>query len=106
MRYDEDLLRKLKNEAEEWLFRIPGVYGVALGPKMIGGELTTDLAIQVFVKDKRPPGELASEEIIPREIKGIKTDVLRGGAVVRAAGQIKPPFRTCPNGMIISASNA
>jgi hypothetical protein len=104
MRYDEGLIRKVKSEAEEWLFRIPGVYGVALGPKQVRGELTTDLAIQVFVRNKRPLDKIPPGECIPCEIKGIKTDVIVGCVPVSAVGTAPATFRLCPTGTISAVS--
>lgn len=104
MRYDEDLYLKVKNEAREWLFCNPSVYGVALGPKMVAGELTNDLAIQVYVRQKRPQNELAIEEIIPREIKGIKTDVIEGGCLKETADECDNVFSRCLTGIVTEAT--
>lgn len=76
MRYDEKLYLKVKSEAEKWLFQIPRVYGIALGPKIVDGRLTKEIAIQVFVKSKLPIDELPAAEVIPRKIKGIKTETM------------------------------
>jgi len=45
----------------------------------VGGQPTGELALRVVVEKKKPIPDLASEEIIPSEISGVKTDVVEGG---------------------------
>jgi hypothetical protein len=87
MVFDEQFYVRARSEAEQLLFGIPGVYGVALGPKIVAGKLTRKPAIQVFVQQKRSLPELLPSEIIPREIHGVSTDVIQGTSpLVRTAG--------------------
>jgi hypothetical protein len=51
------------------------VVGVGLGSKHTGGAFTTDLAIIVFVREKRPVNDLAPEDRVPETFEGYKTDV-------------------------------
>ncbi len=97
MHYDEKLYIQVKNEAEQWLFQIPGVYGVGLGPKMAADKPIGELAIQVFVKNKRPIHELHRGEIIPPKIKGILTDVIEAGSLIRTTNS---QYSKCPSGTI------
>lgn len=106
MRYDEKLYLKVKSEAEPWLFQIPHVYGVALGPKITADKPTGEIAIQVYVRGKRPLHELSPEETIPREIMGVKTDVIEGGMLIRSAGASEPEQNDSPTGIITGATNA
>ena len=103
MLLDEELCRRARADAEEFLFGIPGVYGVALGPKIVGGKLTSEPAIQVFVRRKRPLSELAAAEIIPREIQRVRTDVIDGSSPVEptAGGGER-----CTTGKITSVTDA
>lgn len=71
----EELL-VLRKEAEAELMKYPGVFGVGLGVKERGGDLTDEIAFRVYVDEKKAPGQLRPEEMIPREYKGIPTDVL------------------------------
>ena len=103
MPLDEEFCRRAKADAEEFLFRIPGVYGVALGPKIIGGKLTSEPAIQVFVRRKRPVAVLPAAEIIPPEIDRLRTDVVDGSSPVEpTAGAAE----RCRTGKITSVSDA
>jgi hypothetical protein len=104
MRYDEKLYLKVKSEAEKWLFQIPRVYGVALGLKAVAGQITSEIAIQVYVKSKLPIDELPAAEIIPSEIEGIKTDVIQGGPITTAAVTDPTPYRNCPTEAITAVS--
>jgi hypothetical protein len=71
---------------------LPGVTGVGVGYKMVGGQLrTTQIAIKVFVAAKLSPQELAQRglEAIPVEIDGVPTDVEelpKMGPVASASG--------------------
>ena len=70
----------------------PGVTGVGVGYKSVGGQLrTTQIAIKVFVAAKLAPQELARRGIepIPTEIDGVPTDVEelpKMGPVASASG--------------------
>lgn len=105
MRYDDDLYVKVKNEASKWLFCNPGVNGVGIGPKIVAGKLTSEPAIQVYVYSKRPLNELSRSEIIPREIKGLKTDVIEGGRFEHTADGDNI-FSTCKTGVVTEATSA
>lgn len=68
-----DEIRRIKQEAEGELLRRPGITGVDVGYKYIGGRETGILAIRVFVETKR---EVPDPEAIPKEIRGVPTDVI------------------------------
>jgi hypothetical protein len=72
---------EIKNRAAARLLALPGVTAVGLGSKEVGDEPTGELAIKIFVKVKRPPSEVPSEELIPPEIEGIPTDVIESGEI-------------------------
>ncbi len=55
--------------------RIPGVISVGFGLKQTGGTFGDELAIVVFVKEKKPSASLASAERIPSVFEGYSTDV-------------------------------
>lgn len=74
-------MKKLSNKylktLTKELKRIRGVTYIDYGYKIINGNMNTDrLAIRVHVIKKREKSELHSEEIIPKEIHGIETDVI------------------------------
>ncbi|MEG4940719.1 hypothetical protein [Microcoleus sp. F4-D5] len=66
-------IKNLKQSIEAELLRRPGVTGVDIGYKYVNGERTDEIVIRVYVTKKKI---LASYEAIPREIHGIKTDVI------------------------------
>jgi hypothetical protein len=100
---DEAFYIRVKNQAEEVLFQIPGVRGVALGPKIVSGALRNTPAIQVFVARKRPPHDLAADEQIPPEIEGIHTDIIELSSLPLMANGTEQP---CKSGKITAATVA
>ncbi len=59
----------------------PNVVGVGVGRKFVRGKETDELSIAVSVIKKLPEASLRMEEIIPKEIEGIKTDVIETGII-------------------------
>jgi len=66
-------LVKAKAEAEKGLLNRPGVTGVDIGYKEVGGKPTETLAIRVLVEKKR---DVVPSEAIPSSIGGFSTDVI------------------------------
>jgi hypothetical protein len=58
------------------LLGIPGVVGVGIGVKEIGGRQTEDISFRVVVAEKLPESALPRAQLIPRTIHGFKTDVM------------------------------
>ena len=54
---------------------IPGVVGIGIGFKQVGGELTLQPAFTVDVVEKKAPGDVPPGQLIPREIGGFPVDV-------------------------------
>ena len=82
-------IRRIKRAAQAWLLSIPGVHAVAIGPKTIGGRVTSTPAILVSVTKKKTDIELPEFLRIPAEIDGVKTDVVES-EVPRIAEDNKP----------------
>src|SRR2546423_5115452 len=76
MASDIDEIIRIKRAAEEELFAIPGVCGVDVGYKYVGGERTDEIVVRVFVEHKR---DVPAGERIPESIHGVRTDVQQGG---------------------------
>lgn len=74
-------LREIKDKVKKDLFRIPGVHGIAIGIKMQGDTLIPEMCIQIFVHRKKKSSELPSDQLIPSEVYGVKTDVIQSGPV-------------------------
>ena len=66
-------LRQIKEEVEADLLARPGVTGVDIGYKEVGGHPTDVIAIRVLVAEKR---DVAADDAIPPEIGGHPTDVI------------------------------
>jgi hypothetical protein len=71
----EELL-ELRLAAEASLMRYEGVFGVGLGLKERGGEVTDEVAFRVYVREKKELARLAPAQVLPREYGGVPTDVL------------------------------
>jgi hypothetical protein len=68
-----DEIRRIKTEVEAELLKLPGVTGVDIGYKIIGGEKTGVLAIRVYVAEKK---DVPEEHAVPKQIRGVPTDVI------------------------------
>ncbi|MDJ0863151.1 MAG: hypothetical protein QNJ82_13050 [Gammaproteobacteria bacterium] len=66
-------IRRVKREVETELLSRPGVTGVDIGTKVVGGTNTGVPCIVVYVEEKR---DISDEEAIPRDIQGVQTDVV------------------------------
>lgn len=64
----------IKEKAEQELLKRPGVTGVDVGYKYVGGKPTDQIAIRVHVSKKKRT--VAQNEMIPAEIDGVPTDVI------------------------------
>jgi hypothetical protein len=69
-------IRRIKQEAEAGLLGLPGVTGVDIGYRIVGGEKTGELAIRVYVAEKKAPEDVPASERIPQAIQDIPTDVI------------------------------
>lgn len=62
--------------AKQDLLKIPNVLAVGIGLKESNNQFTDEIAYRVFVKEKKDLASLKSDEIIPKTINNIKTDVI------------------------------
>lgn len=76
-----DEIMKVKTEVEAELLKLPGVTGVDVGYKHIGGKKTDMMAIRIYVKRKR---NVSEKETIPKQICGIPTDVIESEFVLHS----------------------
>jgi hypothetical protein len=72
----QEQLRQLHEEVERELKQVPGVIGVGIGFKMTAGQIVEEIVFQVFVEEKKSPDAIPLGQMIPREIRGIPTDVM------------------------------
>lgn len=83
------------------LLKKPNVVGVAVGFKESNGVVTDQLAVVVLVEQKKPLAALSAESAIPRELDGLRTDVVEVG-YLRALQTPKDRFRpVIPSGVSI-----
>ena len=68
-------LEEIKDRHRAHLMSLPNVTGVGVGPKVVKGVTTREMAIKVYVRRKVPKEQLAEGECIPDGIDGIPTDV-------------------------------
>jgi len=81
-------LAKDQRENEKELLEKDNVVGVALGYKMTKGKDTGEPAFHVLVQHKMEPDLLSKQDMVPKTIKGVKTDVIEVGQIV--AGPLAP----------------
>jgi hypothetical protein len=63
-----------KRKAEESLLKLPGVTGVDIGYKEVGGKPTDQIAIRVLVEEKK---DVPKAQRVPDQIEGFATDVIQ-----------------------------
>lgn len=60
----------------------PNVVGVAVGYKSAHGDVSDEPSVVVLVQQKVPLSALAADDVIPREVGGVRTDVYEIGHIV------------------------
>jgi hypothetical protein len=61
------------------MLKRPNVVGLGVGYKVSSSQLTSELCMVVLVRSKMPPVSLREAEFIPREVAGVRTDVVEVG---------------------------
>jgi hypothetical protein len=74
---------RAKESVEDDILKRPGVTGIGVGTKYVGGKPTGEVSIQVFVKEKKKT--VPAGEMIPAQINGIPTDVIQRTYVLHPA---------------------
>jgi len=72
-----EAIKLVKDTEEAELLKIPGVTGIGIGHKIVKGVKTDELSIRVYVAEKKDAKDVPKNELIPKEIKGVKTDVIQ-----------------------------
>jgi hypothetical protein len=70
-------VKRIKSKYEEELLGFENVVGVGIGKL----KTTDEFCIKVYVTSKKPESQLEPDEIIPKCIEGIKTDVVETGTI-------------------------
>ncbi len=63
------------------LFRRRNVVGVGIGYKVSEGEATGKLSLIVSVSEKLPANQLTSQDLVPKAMRGLLTDVVETGHI-------------------------
>lgn len=70
-------IRPIKRVEESKLLKLSGVTGIDVGYKYVKGKKTDELAIRVYVEEKKAEKDVPKDEVIPKTIEGVKTDVIQ-----------------------------
>lgn len=87
--------------ASEQLLRRQNVLATGIGYKSVEGKATSELAIICSVASKKPLSRLSKNDIIPRQIDGVPTDVYPSG-IFRTHSSTTGRLRPIPGGCSIS----
>ena len=68
-------IQRVKERYEAELLLNSNVVGVGIGTKIINGISTQRQCIKIYVRKKIPRNKLHKNELIPRKLNGIETDV-------------------------------
>jgi len=79
---DHRQISELRPKFEKKIFKKANVIGMGIGFKETAGIKSDELALVVLVQDKLPIASLSAKDVVPKEIDGVKTDVMRVGKVV------------------------
>jgi hypothetical protein len=86
MEIDLDRAVSIKRQNLSHLLTRRNVVGVGIGYKETEGVITDELAVTVNVVQKVPKAQLAESDKVPRDLDGVKTDVVETGRFL--AGQV------------------
>lgn len=72
----------IKEKYEGQLLKLPNVVGVAIGEKVVKGQVVPGKeVIKVFVTQKVPESQLKPDQVIPKTLEGYETDVEEAGII-------------------------
>lgn len=77
-------IRRVKEEVEPELLKLPGVTGVDVGYKYVNGKQTDVLSIRIYVENKR---NVPEQDVFPQQIQNIPTDVIERRFVLHSGNK-------------------
>ena len=92
--------KQAKTLHQSSLLTKPNVVGVGVGFKESQGKITDEICVKVLVEEKLAPEALNAEELIPRTVDNIQTDVIQVGKL-RALQLPTDRWRPAPGGVSI-----
>ncbi len=81
---DLEKISEVQNDNEEELLNLNNVVGVSIGQNIVGTNAREELALSVLVSQKLPEKILRASDLVPKEVLGIKTDVVQVGTLFAA----------------------
>jgi hypothetical protein len=82
----------------------PNLLGLGVGPKEVSGKPQPDLALKFFVRTKKIKKDLTKAELLPEEVSGVLTDVVKL-APLRArasfAQRLRPSIGGCSGCVVV-----
>ncbi|RPI03837.1 MAG: hypothetical protein EHM72_00480 [Calditrichaeota bacterium] len=78
---DMEFISQMRVKTQKSLLKKANVIGVGIGFKETEGKMTTDLSLKVLVVEKLPISALAAQDLVPKELNGVKTDVTYVGRI-------------------------
>jgi hypothetical protein len=97
---DLNRIRGILNTNSNQLLKRANVVATGIGYKETGGAKTSEVSIVCSVKEKMPGSRLTGQDLVPRAIDGIPTDVVQTG-VIRALQAPTDRFRPAPGGISV-----
>jgi hypothetical protein len=82
----ESQIREVKERNAARLRAYPNVTGVGVGLRIVGGKLTDEPCVRVYVRRKLPEAELPKDGVLPHSVDGITVDVVEGDFVLMQDG--------------------
>lgn len=74
-----DGIRAARADHEADLFARANVVGLAVAHKVVGGRPTDERCVVVYVERKVPEVSLRARDVIPKDVDGVRTDVVQTG---------------------------
>ncbi len=97
---EHEAIRQTKEMHKAAIMAKPNVIGVGIGDKVSKGVKTGEISVVVLVRQKTPQAGLSAEALVPKQIGGVKTDVIEVGDV-RALQARTDRWRPAPGGVSI-----
>ena len=97
---EQQAVTQVKEATKGKLLSMPNVVGVGVGYKTIGRTPTDQLGIIVLVRRKLPVAALSPESLLPKQVDGVKIDVIEVGEI-RALQARTDRWRPAPGGVSI-----
>jgi hypothetical protein len=77
----DEYAKQVQAKYAQELMQKANVIGVGVGRAREGDEPTTEVAIVVMVEKKLPEDQLNHDDILPRDIEGVRVDVQEVGTL-------------------------